>query len=125
MQAYMVLTDNNAICMLHLDNYRPIYTHLMMMLFVFGHHITIGYLCWNPILEYCLNAHRNIHLYQCHQTSIIIYFTFILPFSVFALFYVGSQGSAGTYASVSTLNTLDKHKVFAQYSHCTVCLKPL
>lgn len=45
MQAYMVLTDNNAICMLHLDNYRPIYTHLMMMLFVFGHHITIGYLC--------------------------------------------------------------------------------
>ncbi len=81
------------------------------MLFVFGHHITIDYLCWNPILEYCLNAYRNIHLYQCHQTSIIIYFTFILPFSVFALFYVGSQGST----PVSQLNGLETPLTNTQY----------
>lgn len=36
-----VLTDNNAMCTLHLDNYSPIYTILMMMFFVFGHHIII------------------------------------------------------------------------------------
>lgn len=56
-----VLTDNNAMCMLHLDNYRPIYLENTLL---------FDYLCWNPILEYCLNAYRNIHLYQCHQTSL-------------------------------------------------------